>query len=70
MFKEEHYPVTNIKVKVYNLKNAQQILKTVYTELKNEESVDLACEFLMEAATSKGNQERLLRICGEYVVCE
>jgi len=70
MFNDEHCPVTDLRVKVSGMKSPRSVLTTVYAILKEEVSVDLACEFLMEASTSKGDLERLLRICKEYVICE
>ncbi len=70
MFNDEHQPVTDLRIKVSGMTSPHSVLTSVYAMLKQEVSVDLACEFLMEAATSKGDLERLLRICREYVICE
>ncbi len=70
MLREEQQPATDIRIDISGLKSSHILLKTVYTVLKNEESVDLACEFLMEAASTRGNYELLTRLCREYVICE
>lgn len=62
-------PLTDISLDLSGFQTSHRLITEVYMAIKGEGKSNLACEFLTEAASSKGDRKLLLKICSRYITC-